>query len=372
MRELLNSNRKYSETSPMKSARRGWSALCAAVLTACALGCSDGDGGADAAADTQSAAPKFKTATTTFADGALLSVAAGDDSDVWIVGGEKGKAVALRYDGTKWHRHDPPLKQQLWWVHRFGQEDVVVVGESGSVALYSGATWTVVPTDDTGTTYFGAWGSSHDDFWMVGGPWVRAPTGLETQKLVLRHVVKGKVEKVDVSGVVAATSQSLFKVWGRAANVLHVVGDGGTALRYDGTKWAKEETGLVGVVLFTVTGDTDNAWAIGGFGQGQMIHRDNKGAWQSVELADEAPSTLQGISAASGDVWVSGWDGYVARLRDGKWVEPPTGTEHALHAVSVSASGAVWAVGGDIQTLQDDYTGSVVTTAASVAQVPAK
>lgn len=330
--------------------------------------------------------PAFSVVTGAYSDGALLSVTSDLDGTVWTVGGEKGRAIALTWDGAAWQRRDPPLQQQLWWVSTLADGAVVVVGESGSVALYAEATWTVIPTADSGATYYGAWGSSAADFWVVGGPWARAAKGAATQKRVLRHFDGKQWTATNVDALLPKTAQSVFKVWGRNASDVFAVGDGGAVLHYDGKSWRAEDSQLVGVVLFTVTGTADRVWAIGGFGSPQLIARStpdnrtgtrNRNAekpWSAVELADEVPATLQGISVqGAGDaavVWVSGWDGYVASYSAGIWTSHKSGTELALHAVHVDGSGAVWAVGGDIQTLTDDHVGAISVAGATVAKLP--
>jgi hypothetical protein len=314
----------------------------------------------------------FSVVADDYADGALLSVSARTPKDVWVVGGEKGSAVALHYDGKAWERRDPPVKQQLWWVHQFDDGKVVTVGESGVVALYGEATWTVLSTQDTGATYFGAWGASSDDFWVVGGPWARAPKGMATQKRILRHFSGGKWSDVDTSQLVAETAQSLFKVWGRSAGDVTAVGDSGSALHFDGEQWSKQDTGLVGVVLFTVTGGSDGStWAIGGFGTGQLLSKQAGGAWKDHDVGPLAPAALQGVWTGDGEtVWASGWDGYVAALSNGEWVEYETGTDKALHAVTGDGAGGIWSVGGDITTLQDSHVGAIVVYGANVAKLP--
>jgi len=311
----------------------------------------------------------WKVVDKAFADGAFLSVWCGAKS-TWVVGGEKHRSVALRFDGKAWKRLDPPVKQQLWWVHGIdkpGGETVVVVGESGAIAMYDEATWTVHDSKLPGATLFGAWGTAKDDLWGVGGPWQRAPKTLKQAKRVLLHFDGKSWERVDVDKVVGTTVQSLFKVWGTAKDNVYVVGDGATVLHYDGASWSKEDSGLVGVVLFTLNGrGADDVWAVGGFGQGQLIHRTG-GKWASVDIGENTPAALQGVwTGAKHPVWISGWDGYTASWDGTAWTEYSTGTDHALHAIAVDPSGRVWSVGGNITTLRDDHDGSIVVFGADV------
>jgi len=347
-----------------------WAILMGLAVALALPACSDDGGGDDtkAAQDAGSGEPTaegWQVVTDDYADGALLSVWAGKSDDVWMVGGEKSKAVALQFDGKAWKRNDPPLQQQLWWVHGFATGERVVVGESGSIAMYAQATWTVHDTGLPGATFFGVWGAAADDIWAVGGPWTRAAKGAKTDKTVLLHYDGKAWTRVDVSKLVHANNQSLFKVWGSAADDVWIVGDQGTVLHYDGKAWSKQDSGLVGVVLFTVHGHGGDVYAVGGFGSAAMLHG-GKAGWKSMDPGEWAP-TLQGVRVtAGGDVWVSGWNGYVGHLSAGKWTEYEVGTQRALHAVTVDDKGTVWAVGGNITTLQDDHVGTIAVRGTTV------
>lgn len=303
----------------------------------------------------------WTTLTDKYADGALLSVYADTTSSAWIVGGEAEKPVVLRFADGQWSRLDPPVQQQLWWVHGFSDGARVVVGESGTIAMYAEATWTTHDSTAPGSTLFGVWGTQRADIWAVGGPWQRAPAGMQTERHLLLHHDGKTWQRVDVSKLVHEQTQSLFKVWGADADNVFVVGDQGTVLRYDGKAWMSEPTGLVGVVLFTVHGTSaDDVWAVGGFGSPVLVHRGKAGKWAQVDTGDWAP-TLQGVRASGdGSVWVSGWNGYAARLSAGVWQEFAVG-DQALHAITDNGAGGVWAVGGDITTLKSDHLGAIVS-----------
>ncbi|NUN15055.1 MAG: hypothetical protein HUU55_15605 [Myxococcales bacterium] len=308
--------------------------------------------------------------------GALLSIWSNGGDDVWTVGGEAGKPLVLHYDGTTWEKMDPGVGQQLWWVHGFKNGPVFVVGDGGAIARYVNGTWEIMnDVSLPGTTLYGVWGSAPDDVWAVGGVFKTPVGGAEPEGDVVIHYDGQSWKRVSVpylESKPASAAKNLFKVWGVSSKDVFIVGDSGLALHYDGSSWRKEDTGVTGVPLFTVSGrSADDVYAIGGFSGPVLVHWDGN-VWTELEVPDEAPQIMQGIwTAPNHSVYISGHSGFTARLdKNGTWELGPQFTEYGLHAVWGDGAGGLWAAGGDIATFQTDYTGIVAIAGRTVPPVP--
>lgn len=321
------------------------------VLSACSSG-------AEAPPDS---ALDWRSLSDDYADGALLSIWTGGDT-VWIVGGEFGRGVVLRSNGATWERLDPPgVDVQLWWVHGFSGGEVFVCGDRGVVARWGGTSWTVDDTGASGTTLYGVWGSTPDDVWAVGGVSMDAPAAEQEGDVVMRWdgAAWTRVDVPPLAGKPASAQKNLFKVWGSGPTDVWVVGAAGTILRWDGATWEAHDAGLGSTIYFTVTGrGPDDVWVVGGLGAAALVHWDGA-TWTEVPLPAEAPSLLQGVFTAPGlPVWISGLDGFTARLDGTQWtIGSDLLPRHALHAIRADESGGVWAVGGNILTHLADHVG---------------
>lgn len=314
--------------------------------------------------------PSFVSVARDYEPGALFSVWSSGPDDVWAVGGELGQPLVLHFDGNGWSRNEPPVSQQLWWVHGFPGGPVFVCGDGGALARWDGASWTVLDSGLPGTTLYGIWGAAPDDVWAVGGTFEQAPQGVEKLGDVITHFDGTRWSTVAVDALQmrpASAQKNLFKVWGASARDVFVVGAGGLALHYDGTAWRSVPTPIPGEPLFTVFGrSASDVFAVGGFGAGALLHWDGT-AWSKLELPEETPSVLQGVWTAPGQpLWVSGHDGFVARqVADGSWAIAETDTEQALHAVWGDGQG-VWAAGGNIVSFSPDYRGALLVSGRTV------
>ncbi|MCC7384805.1 MAG: hypothetical protein IT384_23350 [Deltaproteobacteria bacterium] len=319
-------------------------------------------------------APDFVALAADYAPGALLSIWSGSPNDVWVVGGELGKPVVLRFDGMAWRRDDPPIAQQLWWVHGFTGGPVFVVGEGGAIARSNNGAWEVMDSGHPGTTFYGVWAASPSDVWAVGGEFLGATSSVTRQGDVIVHYDGTRWNRVRLPYLDSkpmSAQKNLFKVWGTRADRVFIVGDGGLALHYDGASWAKHETGVTGAPLFTVSGRGENdVWAIGGLGAPALIHWDGS-RWSEVALPADAPQVMQGLWTASGQpVVVSGYGGYVAcRSDDGQWAVSAEKTRDALHAVWGDGEG-LWASGGNIVSFLPDYHGALLSSGREVPALP--
>jgi hypothetical protein len=282
---------------------------------------------------------------------ALLSVDGRSDDDVWVVGADAaGVATALHWNGSDWTRHEPPLDGTLWWVQVVDDGTAFFGGEAGRVLrrVPDG------PFEDLGApglarqTVFGLFAPHADEVWAVGGigsrggfvwhwrddAWTDVPLPLDAPRL----------PHGDTAG--------LFKVWGSHDDLWFVGGLGALLHMHDGGPLARADAGTM-EPLFTVAGTAsdDHATrivAVGGGADGVVY---DVGAGRSL-AAPPASGLLQGVAfAPDGALWVTGALGMVARLANDEWerasieLDPPP---ESLHAVWVSPTGAVWAVGGNV------------------------
>ncbi len=280
-------------------------------------------------------------------DAAFTSVA-GADGDVWVVGAQPGitdPPVVLR------SRDDGPLEpvdndqlHPLWWVHAWSADEVMLAGGGSTVLRWDGDELERMRTPGFGLqTIFGLWGVSPDDVWAVGGFAGR-------DGFVWRY--DGEAWRtVDLPDDLPRTEDgelpSLFKVWGRSADDVWIVGGLGTVLHWDGRELSVVPSGTRDA-LFTVSGNDDDVVAVGGSAGGVVIRGGIDG------FVDETPPgapLLQGLFVDGRHTWVVGEFGYAATRRgrrDYETVDLGFTTEpDSVHALW-SDGRDVWAVGGGV------------------------
>jgi hypothetical protein len=306
--------------------------------------------------------------------GALISVAGSGPNDVWTVGGEKGKSVALQLTSAGWKTHETGIDAMLWWVHVFEGDAVFVAGEQGALARYSGGAWEVFDTGLPGTVFFGVWGSAPDDVWAVGGPSMHASGDVEKQGDVVLHFDGTSWERVLIpalEGKGTSAMRFLYKAWGTSKDHVVIVGNGTDPLHWDGVSWTPQPTPLSGQPIFTVTGRAaDDMYAVGGIA-GAVIRWDGE-VWSALDMGELSWQVPPGIWTAPGqDIYISGPSGQVARLDclEG-WEAADPLNSHLLHGIWGDSQGAIYTVGGDIMTPLDDHKGTFAVAGRTVPALP--
>src|SRR5262245_8604001 len=112
-------------------------------------------------------------------DESLLHIRQDDDGSIWAIGADTGDGPAVYvYDAGAWDRLETGDSGDLWW--GWGDADAVwMVGEGGRVVRYDKAEETFETTVlDSNMVFFGIWGMSADDMWVVGGD-VDGGTGVQ-------------------------------------------------------------------------------------------------------------------------------------------------------------------------------------------------
>jgi hypothetical protein len=151
---------------------------------------------------------------------------------------------------------------------------------------------------------------------------------------------------------------AVWKVFGRSANDVWLVGSNGVSMHWDGTALLLDDTG-VGSSLFTVHANGSRYAAVGGFPSGIIVEYYD-GGWHNV-TPEPLPNSFSGVFLNADDSGVAvGIYGQVYERTDGAWRQLDTGFSLAqnLHAAWIDPSGGVWAVGG--MTLAPDLPDGVL------------
>lgn len=273
---------------------------------------------------------------------ALLSVWGTSERDVYVVGSDSGDGegpAVLHYDGAAWQRLATGTTGDLWWVYGFRDGPVYLGGAGGTILRYRDGAFTrmATPSEDT---VFGIWGASPDDVWAVGGAlggahgafaWRLRGDAWEAANDFPRELV---------------ANDALWKVTGRTAEDVWMVGTNGNAVRWDGQALARATIGPR-ASLFTVAADAERFVAVGGFGNGAILENDASG-WH--DASPTAAPGLVGVALSAQGDYAVGQLGAVYTRGDDGWTALATGfdLEESLHSVWVDPRGGVWAAGGQV------------------------
>lgn len=282
--------------------------------------------------------------------GAVLSLTGTGPHDVWAVGADPGDGIGplvLHHDGTVWRRLRPHVTGDLWWIsERPVGGRYFLAGEGGLILELDPENGTFRTHTTPGTALlFGIWGAAEDDIWAVGGDLADEERG----GVVWHYDGTAWAPDERPRSAVPEGLPTLYKVWGRAADDVWVVGRRGVALHFDGSSWQRiatpEET-----PLFTVHGNSSVVAASGGSIRGRIVELQNQA------FTDVAPSgmlQLNGIHiAGDGSGLAVGIAGeYATRDAAGSWTAaPPADTPLDFHAAWIDPEGGLWASGGDLST----------------------
>jgi hypothetical protein len=276
--------------------------------------------------------------------GALLSVWGSSADDVWVVGGDAGDGqgpTVLHWDGTAFHRLATGQTGDLWWVFGFAGGPIFMGGAGGHILKYDNGTFTLMTTPGTDVV-FGIWGSSPTDLWAVGGAMGGAQGAFAWRSSGGDWTVAPGFPQ-DL-----ATTDALWKVYGRGANDVWMVGTAGKVVHWDGSALTPSSTG-VGESLFTVHADAQRFVTVGGFGTGIILENEGAG-W--VDRSPKAAQPLVGVCLGPKDGYAVGQYGSVYHRDDSGWAAEDTGIllDESLHSVWIDPSGGVWAAGGQVLT----------------------
>ena len=282
-------------------------------------------------------------------DAALLGVW-GHKDRAWIVGGSTTpeSGLILHFDGTSFVEETSPKGPLLWWIFGADSQNIWAVGERGRILRRTSAGWqTEFVFEDDKAVLYGIWGSSPTDLWAVGGSVRRnGPKGL-----VLRSTGDGVWRRIEDASF--PTDLNFYKVWGRNANDVMIVGEDGLTIHWNGRSFTRQNLGIRDI-LFTVHTAPDRPWCVvGGTNRGLAFTGNDP-------MVQPLPS--EGLPALNG-VTVHGEDDILAVGGRGiryLWNEQNEGQRidvserrgiggRTLH--SVWSGQDVWVVGGDLTAL---------------------
>lgn len=301
---------------------------------------------------------------------ALLSVSAPSESNVWLVGADKGKGpVVVQYDGQRFVRHDTGHKGDLWWVQAFPDGTALMAGSDGSVLKFAKGRFERLSTPGLGRqTLFGLWGSRPDDVWFVGGAAGRDGflwhmQGSSISELLLPLNVPRRLD---------GELPSVLKVCGTQDGSTWFVGDRGLLMQRRGLGPLELVPLATKERLFTVhaTGQGEHAdvVAVGGNAQGLVLEKRQNFEPQRLATTPLLQGTFVGTNTA---VAVGQFGTVLERTPEG-WRSVKTGLyfpAESLHAAQLDPGGNLWAVGGNVISTRLDG-GAVLYRAASRAQSP--
>lgn len=325
----------------MKSRRR-W-----LLAAGAALGCASSQ-------ESELAEPEAWAVRSESADAALLSVSGTSADDVWLVGADDGTGpLVLHGDGVNWLREQPGVRADLWWVQALPNGSVYMGGSLGTVLEYRAGAWSRLSTPELDqATVFGLWWAGPADGYAVGS----APG---SGGFLWHHDGERYTQLALPSGLALDESSqppSLFKVWGASASDVWVVGDRGAVLRGNAQSgFRRIDSGSEQERLFTVHGAAGQVAMVGGSANGWALEARGDGL-ENISPPGAAP--LQGVCVSEqGDIWAVGVAGNVYERAVGELEWRDVFTRHpvqSLHAVWVDPGGGVWAVGGNVLSLELD------------------
>lgn len=282
---------------------------------------------------------------------ALLSVSGTSQSDVYVVGADKGAGPSVyHFDGSAWKNLPTGQHGDLWWVHALPNKGpVFMAGASGMVLRYDGTTFQRMPTPGLAKqTVYGVFALSATDVYAVGGAsgrdgfiWHYDGTSFKEERL-----------PDDMPRLDKGECPGLFKVYAEGSDVW-VVGGGGTLLhKKAGGDFKVVKSGLT-ETLFTVHGAGGKVYAVGGASNGRALEID--AATEAVrDVSPPDTALLQGLFATKDRVYATGERAIVYDLapgQNGKFLpstgQPPVKVQ-SYHAAWVAPEGDLWVVGGEV------------------------
>jgi hypothetical protein len=194
---------------------------------------------------------------------------------------------------------------------------------------------------------FGLWGSAPEEMWAVGGE------AGGSQGAFAWRLASGSWAPAPGFPTELAETDALWKVFGRNADDVWMVGTGGQMLHWDG---AALSPGFAGIAesLFTVHGNSQRFVAVGGFGTGLLLERAAGAAEPWVDASPQAAPALIGVYLTEDDGYAVGEFGYVTRRGPERWAGEDTGFGaeigvRSLHSAWIDGAGGVWTVGGQVR-----------------------
>jgi len=261
----------------------------------------------------------------------------------------------------------------LWWAvpvpDPAGESELVfAVGEGARVLRYREGACETVPVEVTfpegAPTFWGIYGRSADDLWLVGGS-----NRAEGPKGVLLHY-DGAAFRQEAALPPEVAGRNLYKIDGGVDGRLYVVGEGGLILVRDprSRAWSRVSSDVTRSDnrLLTISCPRSapyECWAVGGLGTALVLSGNQAGFSTSPYFSE-----LQGLTgvwvqdvrnawAVGGDGLTMHFDGHVNGRVNYRPAAPLTTA--MLHGVG-GRDGVILAVGGELGTPTPDQRGVIL------------
>lgn len=230
---------------------------------------------------------------------------ASSDGEMWAVGwwhphpsvGRVARIYHYKDASTGWTREEIPQPyypcehEQLSSI--WASKDIVVaVGNCGIISKSSSdKEWNRTPPG----SYYGVWGSTKNDIWVVGGD---RSNPSERSNPIIRRRIKDYWERVFPPEGVSGT---LYGIWGTGANNIWAVGERGMVIYWNGTKWEIERSGTTQTIHAVWADRPNSAWAVGD--EGTILFRDR---WQWNPIQNTIGRNLHSVTGNESTIWIGG------------------------------------------------------------------
>ncbi len=280
--------------------------------------------------------------------GPLRDLFGSDDGQVWFVG---ARGTLRRFDGQRWAGRvpggtDEPL-YELRGVAAFGDE-VWAVGAGGILRRQAGR-WSSVPAG-AATDFYGAWGASADDVWVVGNFGV------------IVRCLKGTCQEVRPARRTKPAQAPLYAVAGLGPDDVWAVGYKGAGVHWDGKSWTEQALPTKEAASRLYTGDGE-LWL---FDQRWDGHRWAKGDLGAVGTGRRIFGVVPG---GRGERWVLTSDGPFHLT---KGVAERVANTSARGVACAAEPGTLWLLGSNGQVRIDGARATTYEEAAPASAAAAQ
>lgn len=147
--------------------------------------------------------------------------------------------------------------------------------------------------------------------------------------------------------------QSLYGLWGTSGSDVWAVGDGGTAMHYDGQTWSLQNTGTKNALNGVWSASAGSAWVVGD--SGTALH------WDGSKFVSETSGTSSHLNSvwgsAEGNLVAVGDTGTIVQRNGMTWSTQSSGVTTNLYRVNGSDAQNIWAVGQTNTVLKNAGSG---------------
>ena len=299
----------------------------------------------------------------------LLAVqgnAAGDD--VWIAG---AGSTLLHLEGGTFVQKTGPLPGYQYSGIAYAAPDFVVfstTSQGKQMAMWNGAAFATLALPLTEDFYaYGISGAGPDTAWAVGYTY-SITTGAVTPAIL--RIGRTTAEKIPFTS--GSTTRYLRGVHARAANDVWLVGEDGTAFRWNGERLVRLASTESPSLFSVFAASADAAFAVGSSGALARWNGYSFATQPMVPTPATGSTYLATVSAGPSDIWAGGDRGTLMHYDGSRWAQIPGIPQSAtIRSLSLSSTGEVWAAGSLIGGQPMVLRGGVATGFSAVGTLPA-